>query len=75
MQVLNRDLAHTGTGQRTSVITEHQSTLLKAHQDCVRTVACIDAPFRGGIISADRSGVIKVWRVEGLAELAGGLYS
>jgi phosphoinositide-3-kinase regulatory subunit 4 len=30
----------------------------------ITALACIDAPFRGGIVSGDRTGVIKVWRVE-----------
>lgn len=49
--------------QRMSMITHNQQNLLKSHQDIVTCLACIDAPFRGGIVSADRAGVIKVWRV------------
>ncbi|KAJ7057004.1 hypothetical protein C8F01DRAFT_1153032 [Mycena amicta] len=41
----------------------HQN-LLKAHQDVITALACIDSPFRGGIVSGDRAGVIKVWRVD-----------
>lgn len=52
--------------QRISLITQSQQTLLKSHQDMITALACIDSPFRGGIISADRAGVIKVWRVEGI---------
>lgn len=59
---------HAGAGQRASVVMAHQAGLLRAHQDCVRAVACLDAPFRGGIVSGDRAGVVKVWRVEGLVE-------
>lgn len=50
--------------QRISLITNNQQSLLKSHQDVVTVLACIDSPFRGGIISGDRAGVIKVWRVE-----------
>jgi len=50
--------------QRISLITNSQQNLLKGHQDVVSVIACIDSPFRGGIISGDRAGVIKVWRVE-----------
>jgi len=50
--------------QRISLITNSQQNLLKGHQDVVTAIACIDSPFRGGIISGDRAGVIKVWRVE-----------
>ncbi|KAG2366341.1 hypothetical protein BDR07DRAFT_1606901 [Suillus spraguei] len=49
--------------QRMSMITHNQQNLLKSHQDVVTCLACIDSPFRGGIVSADRAGVIKVWRV------------
>ncbi|TFY67174.1 hypothetical protein EVJ58_g1791 [Rhodofomes roseus] len=52
--------------QRLSLISHNQHNLLKGHQDTVTALACIDSPFRGGIVSGDRSGAIKVWRVEGL---------
>ncbi|KAE9405511.1 hypothetical protein BT96DRAFT_988303 [Gymnopus androsaceus JB14] len=50
--------------QRISLITHNQQTLLRSHQDIVTALACIDSPFRGGVVSGDRAGVIKVWRVE-----------
>ena len=50
--------------QRISLISQHQQNLLKSHQDVVTALACIDAPFRGGIVSGDRAGVVKVWRVD-----------
>lgn len=46
------------------MIAHHQQSLLKGHQDCITALACVDSPFRGGIISGDRAGIIKVWRVE-----------
>lgn len=49
---------------RTNVITQHQHILLRAHQDCITAVSCIDSPFRGGIVSGDRAGLVKVWRIE-----------
>ncbi|KAF7292927.1 hypothetical protein MIND_01191800 [Mycena indigotica] len=50
--------------QRMSLITHTQQNLLKAHQDVITALACIDSPFRAGVVSGDRAGVIKVWRVE-----------
>ncbi|KAF8635725.1 hypothetical protein AX15_000341 [Amanita polypyramis BW_CC] len=50
--------------QRISLITQSQQTLFKSHQDVITALACLDSPFRGGIVSGDRAGVIKVWRVE-----------
>ncbi|KAK0194518.1 hypothetical protein F5146DRAFT_1036233 [Armillaria mellea] len=50
--------------QRMALITHNQQNLLKSHQDVVTALACIDSPFRGGIVSGDRAGIIKVWRVE-----------
>ena len=50
--------------QRISLITNSQQNFLKGHQDVVTAIAYIDSPFRGGIVSGDRAGVIKVWRVE-----------
>ncbi|KAH9916914.1 uncharacterized protein B0H18DRAFT_1036508 [Fomitopsis serialis] len=52
--------------QRLSLISHNQHSLLRGHQDTVTALACIDSPFRGGIVSGDRSGAMKVWRVEGL---------
>ncbi|KAF9233916.1 hypothetical protein BU15DRAFT_90187 [Melanogaster broomeanus] len=49
--------------QRMSMITHNQHNLLKSHHDIITALACIDSPFRGGIVSGDRAGVIKVWRV------------
>lgn len=54
----------TRASQRISLITHSQQQLLKNHQDIVTALTCIDSPFRGGIVSGDRAGVIKVWRVE-----------
>ena len=51
--------------QRMSLITHNQQNLLKSHQDIITSLACIDSPFRGGIVSGDRAGVIKVWRIDG----------
>jgi phosphoinositide-3-kinase, regulatory subunit 4 len=51
--------------QRIALINASQQDLLRAHQDTITALACIDAPFRGGIVSGDRAGVIKVWRVDG----------
>ncbi|KAG9307924.1 hypothetical protein JVU11DRAFT_12894 [Chiua virens] len=45
--------------QRMSMITHHQQNLLKSHQDIITALACIDAPFRGGIVSGDRGGALK----------------
>ncbi|TFK53148.1 ARM repeat-containing protein [Heliocybe sulcata] len=50
--------------QRMSLINHTQQNLLKAHQDTITSLACIDSPFRGGFVSGDRAGVIKVWRVD-----------
>jgi phosphoinositide-3-kinase, regulatory subunit 4 len=49
--------------QRISELANNQQTLLKSHQDVLTSLAIVDAPFRGGIISGDRSGVIKVWHL------------
>ncbi|KAF5384296.1 hypothetical protein D9615_003308 [Tricholomella constricta] len=50
--------------QRMSLITHSQQNLLKSHQDVITALASIESPFRGGIISGDRAGVVKVWRVD-----------
>lgn len=48
---------------RSRLIGQHQKELLQAHQDCISAVCYIDSPFRGGIVSADRSGYIKIFKV------------
>ena len=48
---------------RPSVIGHHQQNALKSHQDAITAIVCIDSPFRGGIVSGDRSGIIKIYRV------------
>ncbi|KAI0317986.1 ARM repeat-containing protein [Amylostereum chailletii] len=55
----------TKSSQRMSLLNNSQQNLLKPHQDTITALACIDSPFRGGIVSGDRAGVIKVWRVDG----------
>lgn len=50
--------------QRISLITHSQQNLLNNHRDVITALACIDSPFRGGIVSGDRTGMIKIWRVE-----------
>ncbi|KZV87785.1 ARM repeat-containing protein [Exidia glandulosa HHB12029] len=58
----------TSSGNRarktSTAINTHQQTLLKAHQDCITAVACLDSPFRGGIVTGDRSGVLKVFKLD-----------
>jgi len=49
---------------RSNLLASHQQEMLKAHQDSIVAIACIQYPFRGGIITADASGGLKVWRVE-----------
>ncbi|KAF9516566.1 hypothetical protein BS47DRAFT_1371689 [Hydnum rufescens UP504] len=63
----NRTLRGSGPrpAQRTSLISGHQHQLLRAHQDCITALACLDSPFRGALVSGDRSGTIKVFRVDG----------
>ncbi|KAH9960599.1 ARM repeat-containing protein [Lactifluus volemus] len=51
--------------QRMTLLSNSQQYLLRPHQDTITTLACIDSPFRCGILSGDRSGGIKVWRVDG----------
>ncbi|EJU01456.1 ARM repeat-containing protein [Dacryopinax primogenitus] len=53
-----------GRLDRHMIIGQHQQQLLRAHQDCITALACIDSPFRGGVISADRAGIIKVFKVD-----------
>ncbi|KAF8336386.1 uncharacterized protein EI90DRAFT_3144677 [Cantharellus anzutake] len=50
--------------QRTALISSNQQHLLRGHQDCITALACLGSPFRGSLISGDRSGVIKVFRID-----------
>ncbi len=51
--------------QRMTLLTNSQQNLLRPHRDTITALACIDSPFRCGIVSGDRAGGIKVWRVDG----------
>lgn len=51
--------------QRMTLLTNSQQNLLRPHQDTITALACIDSPFRCGIVTGDRAGGIKVWRVDG----------
>ena len=51
--------------QRMTLLTNSQQNLLRPHQDTITALACIDSPFRCGIVSGDRAGGIKMWRVDG----------
>ncbi|KAI9511419.1 ARM repeat-containing protein, partial [Russula earlei] len=51
--------------QRMTLLTNSQQNLLRPHQDTITALACIDSPFRCGIVSGDRAGGMKVWRVDG----------
>jgi phosphoinositide-3-kinase regulatory subunit 4 len=50
------------------LLSSNQQNLLRPHQDTITALACIDSPFRCGIISGDRAGGIKVWRVDGTVD-------
>lgn len=54
-----------GRGQSRSTLTaqQHQS-VMKGHTDAVVALACIDTPFKGGIVSGDAAGAIKVFKIE-----------
>jgi len=54
--------------QRMTLLSNNQQNLLRSHQDTITALTCIDSPFRCGIISGDRAGSIKVWRVDGTVE-------
>ncbi|KAF8607280.1 ARM repeat-containing protein, partial [Ceratobasidium sp. AG-I] len=53
-----------GRGQSRSTLTaqQHQS-VMKGHTDAVVALACIDTPFKGGIVSGDAAGAIKVFKI------------
>ncbi|CAE6436166.1 unnamed protein product [Rhizoctonia solani] len=52
-------------GQSRSVVTaQHHQTVMKGHTDSITALACIDLPFKGGIVSGDASGALKVFKME-----------
>lgn len=59
----SREMERQRIAARPSLISHHQQSTLRSHQDCITAIACIDSPFRGGVVSGDRSGIIKVYRV------------
>ncbi|KAG8768849.1 Serine/threonine-protein kinase [Ceratobasidium sp. 428] len=54
-----------GRGQtRSGLAAQHHQTVMKGHTDSITTLACIDTPFKGGIVSGDAAGAIKVFKME-----------
>ncbi|KAG8712873.1 Serine/threonine-protein kinase [Ceratobasidium sp. 423] len=52
-------------GQPRSMLTaQHYQTVMKGHTDAVTALACIDLPFKGGVVSGDASGALKVFKME-----------
>ncbi|CAE6470635.1 unnamed protein product [Rhizoctonia solani] len=52
-------------GQSRSTLTaQHHQTVMKGHADAITTLACVDLPFKGGIVSGDASGALKVFKME-----------
>ncbi|KAL7418880.1 Serine/threonine-protein kinase [Cryptotrichosporon argae] len=51
-----RASAHAATTQRQP---------LRPHYDAVCALALVETPFSSAVVSADRGGVVKVWRLEG----------
>lgn len=50
----------TNSSKRTNLTAGSQQNLLRAHQDAITALALLDLPFRC-VVSADRSGNVKVW--------------
>ncbi|KAL4253381.1 Serine/threonine-protein kinase Vps15-like protein [Abortiporus biennis] len=64
---MNMGASHSNRpAQRLSLINHGQQHLLRSHQDTITSLLSLESPFRGGIVSGDRAGVLKVWRVEGI---------
>ncbi|KDN46573.1 hypothetical protein RSAG8_04226, partial [Rhizoctonia solani AG-8 WAC10335] len=52
-------------GQSRSMLTaQHHQTVMKGHSDAISALACIDLPFKGGIVSGDASGALKVFKMD-----------
>ncbi|CAE6379670.1 unnamed protein product [Rhizoctonia solani] len=52
-------------GQSRSTLTaQHHQTVMKGHTDAITALACVDLPFKGGIVSGDASGALKVFKME-----------
>ncbi|KAJ1301055.1 hypothetical protein OPQ81_003473 [Rhizoctonia solani] len=49
---------------RSTLTTQYHQTVMKAHTDAVTALACVDLPFKGGIVSGDASGALKVFKME-----------
>ncbi|KAG8692735.1 Serine/threonine-protein kinase, partial [Ceratobasidium sp. 394] len=49
---------------RSGLTAQHHQTVMKGHTDSITTLACIDTPFKGGIVSGDAAGAIKVFKME-----------
>jgi phosphoinositide-3-kinase regulatory subunit 4 len=41
---------------------------LRPHYDAIAALGAVETPFSSCVISGDRSGIVKVWRMEGQAK-------
>lgn len=51
---------HAGVAQHTQP--------LRPHYDAIAALSAVETPFSSCVISGDRSGIVKVWRMEGQAK-------
>lgn len=55
-----------GTDRHAGVAQQRQP--LRPHYDAIAALGAVETPFSSCVISGDRSGIVKVWRMEGQAK-------
>ena len=52
-----------GESRHSGIVSQRQP--LRPHYDAICALGTVETPFSSCVISGDRSGVLKVWRMEG----------
>jgi phosphoinositide-3-kinase regulatory subunit 4 len=59
-EIRSNGKGNASSSKRATLTAGSQQNLLKAHQDAITALALLDLPFRC-VVSADRSGNVKIW--------------
>lgn len=66
MPITHRQPPAAGPDRHAGVVQQRQP--LRPHYDAIAALGAIETPFSSCVISGDRSGIVKVWRMEGQAK-------
>jgi phosphoinositide-3-kinase regulatory subunit 4 len=66
LPITHRQSSGSGADRHAGVVQQRQP--LRPHYDAIAALGSVETPFSSCVISGDRSGIVKVWRMEGQAK-------